>query len=762
MSIKNLLTSVIGLMFLSTAPILAVAPPGSGVRMPEEIIELQKRLSREYGNTGIAHRIQALRQLRLDALDNKVNAEPATLSVSVPVLLGSYLDNANIFVPSDFETLLFGANPTGSMRDYYLEVSYGQLDVTGTVYGPFVANGYQSDFNAWYAFPDNPTGFVYELLIHADSTVDFSAYDNDGPDGVPNSGDDDGVVDALIAVFPDGDASSGDSDNIWAHMSTIDYFVPGGFVTDDASANGGFITVDNYSLQGAEQGDGTWDVIDPIGVFAHEFGHLLGLPDQYDYDYDTWGVGTWCLMGFGSWGALWSTDTEHKPTHPCAWCKYQMGWLIPTVVNGTETVQIPPVESNAVAYLLWDNAYKDGRFFLLENRTKTGFDADLLGEGIAIWHCNEDVSWSNDINDLRSVDLEEADGDDWLDTAPEEGGTGHDAGDLYPGTSNNTSFNDDTYPSARDADNNPTGVSAENFAYTAGPGSDVSVTLTQRYLYGFCTAHQHSTYMRRWETGISGMHHGAVRFTSPGDGLLTKIKVGSVSNTQPYCDVKVYDDIVGGLPQVLRTTAFERLADMPVNFLHTIDLDSPLVVTTGQTFLIDVGIGPGTATVPYTLAWGTSMPFSGESFYSDDGTSYTQWTDKDVLIHAIIQNNCVDTDSDGFGNPEFISFTCGADNCPNTYNPGQTDTDENGVGDLCCCNSTRGNANSDPEDKTNIADVTYLVDYLFGIPNGPQPGCPFEGNINADPEEKTNIADVTFLTAYLFGVPSGPPPPGCP
>jgi hypothetical protein len=79
-----------------------------------------------------------------------------------------------------------------------------------------------------------------------------------------------------------------------------------------------------------------------------------------------------------------------------------------------------------------------------------------------------------------------------------------------------------------------------------------------------------------------------------------------------------------------------------------------------------------------------------------------------------------------------------------------------------CCIATRGNANNDPEDKANVADVSYLVSWLFGIPPGPAPECIEEANANGDPDEKANVADVSYLVSWLFGIPSGPPPPACP
>lgn len=79
-----------------------------------------------------------------------------------------------------------------------------------------------------------------------------------------------------------------------------------------------------------------------------------------------------------------------------------------------------------------------------------------------------------------------------------------------------------------------------------------------------------------------------------------------------------------------------------------------------------------------------------------------------------------------------------------------------------CCMNNRGNANNDPEDKANVADVSFLVSWLFGIPSGPSPACIEEANANGDPEEKANVSDISFLVNWLFGIPSGPAPSPCP
>ena len=69
-----------------------------------------------------------------------------------------------------------------------------------------------------------------------------------------------------------------------------------------------------------------------VGVFSHEFGHDLGLPDEYDTAGNTCGrrensTGWWTLMSQGSYGTANNTDLGTKPVHLNAWDKFQLGWL---------------------------------------------------------------------------------------------------------------------------------------------------------------------------------------------------------------------------------------------------------------------------------------------------------------------------------------------------------------------------------------------------------------------------------------------------
>ncbi len=142
-----------------------------------------------------------------------------------------------------------------------------------------------------------------------------------------------------------------------------------------------------------------------------------------------------------------------------------------------------------------------------------------------------------------------------------------------------------------------------------------------------------------------------------------------------------------------------------------------------------------------------------------------------------------DSDSDGYGDPGHPENTCrpdncpsvsnvdqldsdsdglgdACDNCPDTANRDQADTNQDGIGDACCCIG-RGNADGIlGPGGPNIADLTFLVDYLFQ--GGAAPSCPEEGNVDGTVGAggPIDVADLSYLVVYLFE--AGPAPPPCP
>jgi M6 family metalloprotease-like protein len=268
--------------------------------------------------------------------------------------------------------------------------------------------------------------FLTETLDIQDPSVVFSLYDNDGADGLPDSGDDDGYVDFVHPEF--GGECGGD--NIWSHRWVINGWVGGAdYVTDDPANSGGNIRISDYVIMPGLACDGTTMI--QIGVFAHEFGHAFGLPDLYDTDAsngDSEGIGHWGVMGSGGW------NTPASPGHFSAWSKEFLGWISPVDLTvNAGNVQIPNVEQNAVAYRL---DISSTEYHLIANRQPLGFDVNLHGPGLAVWHINQAVidsgMFSNSVNadeNNKGVDLEEAEGISDLDGLINRG----DAADVFQG-----------------------------------------------------------------------------------------------------------------------------------------------------------------------------------------------------------------------------------------------------------------------------------------------------------------------------------------
>ena len=118
-----------------------------------------------------------------------------------------------------------------------------------------------------------------------------------------------------------------------------------------------------------------------ISVICHEFGHMVGMPDLYARPENpgSTGLGNWCLMS--------NQVGNGRPQHMGAWCKVQMGWLNPAVIDPTvkQKLILNPVENSTKECFKVLIKPDGSEYLLLENRKKTGFDESLPGEGLLIW-----------------------------------------------------------------------------------------------------------------------------------------------------------------------------------------------------------------------------------------------------------------------------------------------------------------------------------------------------------------------------------------
>src|SRR5262245_1768398 len=368
-----------------------------------------------------------------------VRSRPTTGALRCLVLLVDFPDNVGNRGRAEFQDMLFSlaTYPTGSLRDFYKENSYGQLDVDGQVVGwlrlPHPYSYYVNGDNGTGAYPHNAQRMVEDALHLAAPQVNFGQLDSDG----------DGYLDGLFVVHAGGGAEADPNlatrkQKIWSHQWNLTQpFVSGG------------VTAYAYCT---EPEDGR------AGVFCHEFGHMLGLPDLYDTTYHSEGAGVWCVMGAGSWN-----NNGLTPAHFCIWSKTRLNWTRPTTVRGARALTLRPVERRKAAYRLWTKGRGGDEYFLIENRQLVGFDASLPGAGLLIWHI-DDSEHNNDHPGDYWVGLRQADGKQDLELNRKRG----DAGDPFPGRSKNTRFDGATKPSSVDQFGQPTGVSVRNIAVNNG------------------------------------------------------------------------------------------------------------------------------------------------------------------------------------------------------------------------------------------------------------------------------------------------------
>ncbi|MBK9099653.1 MAG: M6 family metalloprotease domain-containing protein [bacterium] len=427
----------------------AQVSPKKGVKPPADILEIQQMIQSEYSNGYYAEKFRERKNIR-EKISQGLLSESAlvTDTVFALTLMGQFMDLPGFYTQEQFQAKLYdGPNPTGTVTDYYTEVSYNQLHFTGDAKGWYNVNGNIQNYS-----PGSSSGgpkFVVELIQSSDPTLNFADYiQYYDAQNKPHIG--------FLAVVHSGAGAEAGANNIWSHRWNFTVYSGGPITTNDIDPNSGFnVIIDGpYAIMpernGGNNNEGS---LIEIGVFAHEFGHIFGLPDLYDTDGSSEGLGNWCLMAAGSWGG--NDSSPETPVHMSAWCKKQMGWVTPINISSLEKeLSIPNVEENPVVYRIWLNGTITQQYFLVENRQKIGFDANIYDSGLLIYHVDDAVG-SNQNENHYKVDLEQADGNRNLNNGQNRG----DAGDPFPGATNNRRFDWNTNPDSKDYVLNNTFVS---------------------------------------------------------------------------------------------------------------------------------------------------------------------------------------------------------------------------------------------------------------------------------------------------------------
>lgn len=318
----------------------------------------------------------------------------------------------------------FGDSNSKSFKNYYKEVSYGQYVPEGEVHGwyraPHEFTYYTGGNYGWGTYPNNVRRLVEDVIDIAsgDSNIDWASFDSSN----------NGVLSSIIIVHSGAEAAAtGNINDFWAHVwGTVVPKTVGGKTVQVYALSAEYIT----NVGGSQVS----------GVDCHEFGHLLGLPDLYDYSGNSNGVGSFSLMSSGSWA-----DGGLTPVHLDAWSKYKLGFSN-TLENPTGLVYLTEAETTKNNVKYTTNDVKE--FFMLENRQKKLFDTFLPAHGMLIWRVNENKKLNNDEICFK-VGLLQADGLRDLENKVNNG----DLGDSFPGSTGKRSFGKNTNPGSVLCDN---------------------------------------------------------------------------------------------------------------------------------------------------------------------------------------------------------------------------------------------------------------------------------------------------------------------
>ena len=344
-----------------------------------------------------------------------LSTEPLTPLATTPspakllVILVSFADKSISTSASDWTNKFFGA--TGkTVNTFYKQTSKNRFWFNPAEETQGAVNDGVISVTLAINHPNesSPTTLtqsaVSAALTAADPYINYKAFDTDNNGYLSTSE----LHLVLIFAGYEYSYSSSYTPAIWAHRwSLTSPPLLDAVRVASSTGSGGYMAVGEYHDTHAAT----------IGVICHELGHNLGLPDLYDTDNTSDGVGAHCLMGAGNWGLAPGDSYEGQtPALMGAYCRLAISFSDARVASGLGTAYtlIQVSDSTNTTDMVRINTPNNQQYFLVENRQLTGFDAGLYayfsvssGGGLAVWHI--DTSAANNNTDARRlVDLEEA------------------------------------------------------------------------------------------------------------------------------------------------------------------------------------------------------------------------------------------------------------------------------------------------------------------------------------------------------------------
>ena len=273
---KTLLAACL-LLALMTGAVMAM-PPRPGMPEPLAIIKARDEGRIDNPADGLIFKLTTKYGDRVKISGNR----------TFPVIMGFFSDQAGTYTPAQFQDSLFSNTPgKRTCNNYYMDMSYTAMACTGRVApwyscGKTVAAIGGGNYGENGGITGNVYDFITSVLAACDGTVNFAdtSYDQDH----------DGYVDVLWVIHSGrGAEETGSVNDIWSHSSSLSLWSGWAtyYTTNDISPfTGTNVRINKYIIMPEQSrfAYGSPYTLSMIGrgVFCHEFGHALGLPDLYD------------------------------------------------------------------------------------------------------------------------------------------------------------------------------------------------------------------------------------------------------------------------------------------------------------------------------------------------------------------------------------------------------------------------------------------------------------------------------------------------
>lgn len=352
-----------------------------------------------------------------------------------PFLYDDYADIMDKMVNQDNYTgenrtnlTSLGIRCTGSVRDFYRDNSNGTFLPSFDVVGPVKINRSQ-----FYPRPeggdgaDNYAQLMSDVIREADAQVNYKDYDVDG----------NGTVDMIYFIFSGLPSYivGNDEHLLWPHQSDLSWY--------NIRRDG--VYMGRYACSTELFGSTEWSFLEGIGTMTHEFSHVLGLPDFYDTD----NVNPDACVNPGLWSVMANGADFNYGRTPCNFSlfeRYALGFATPQVISEPGEYSMEAIHKGNSGFRLNTPVKKE--FFLMENRQRVKWDAELPGHGMLIFRVdstNTQAWYANTVNDNPKHPYYELVRAKGVQTSTDELFPST-ARDPFPGTGRVTSIDNTTEP----------------------------------------------------------------------------------------------------------------------------------------------------------------------------------------------------------------------------------------------------------------------------------------------------------------------------